>query len=103
MIGKSVDLIKNLITENTKGLDVKTLYKVISQALVDKALQQKDVIIEAVADEMRKFLERANITEEVRKVMRGMTVNLTVTFDFKDNPGSTKNGAKKSKSKSSKR
>lgn len=100
MIIKSVDLIKNLLSEGTKSFDMKTLYKMASQAFVDKALQQKDVLVQAVVNECKKFLETANLTEEIRKITEGMTVHLTVSFEFKKPEGKTpaKTAPKKSKS-----
>lgn len=77
------------------SLDVKTLAKAISMALdwkmvatevaklaVDRASKQKDQVLDVVAKEVSDFLERVNLTEEGKKVLDGMTIEVTAKLSY---------------------
>lgn len=77
------------------SLDVKTLARALSMALdwkliatevaklaVDRASKQKDQVLDVVAKEVSDFLERVNITEEGKKVLDGMTIEVTAKLSY---------------------
>lgn len=64
--------------------DLRSLSSDLVKALTDRAIKQKDLILDVIADEFRKFLERINITEETQKVLAGMKLNVQASLDFKD-------------------
>ncbi len=65
-------------------LDWRTLSREIVAAMTDKALKQKDFIVEAIAKEFSKFLAQVNIGDEAKKILEDMTLNISATVDFKN-------------------
>lgn len=61
--------------------------------LIRQLLKSKDEILKLVLSEIKKFLQKVDIHEEVRKAMEGMTleINATVTVKGKGRSLSTQN------------
>lgn len=69
-----------------KGLaqvwDLKSLSKDLAVALGEIAIKQKDLVIEVLAKEFSNFLSKINIAEETKKIMDGMTLELSAKVHF---------------------
>lgn len=70
--------------------DLRSLSKDLTMALTDKALKQKDVVIEALAKEFSVFLSKINIAEEAQRIMDGMTLEVSAKVHFDKNKKSVK-------------
>lgn len=64
--------------------DLKGLSKELATNLTERAVKQKDLLIEALAREFSNFLSKINITEEAQKILEGMSLNIQASLDFKD-------------------
>lgn len=70
--------------------DLKGFSTELAKTLTEKALKQKDLVIEALAKEFSKFLSQINISEEAQKVLEVMTLNIEASINFKDKKPSGK-------------
>lgn len=46
--------------------------------------KQKDILVDVLAREIKNFLAKVNISDELKKALQGMTINLNASFDFED-------------------
>lgn len=76
--------------EIMQGIDFKGLYRDLLRALLKKAGEQKDIVVDVLAREIKTFLGKVNITDELQKALRGMTINLNASFDFQKKGGKLK-------------
>lgn len=73
------NIIDNLFArEEGKSGMVPDLFRII----LGKLGQQKDVLVDVLAREIKTFLAKVNISDELKKALQGMTVNLNASFDF---------------------
>ncbi|MBF0105164.1 MAG: hypothetical protein HQM16_07540 [Deltaproteobacteria bacterium] len=75
---------KNLSWAVAQVLDLKGLSRDLVNALTEKALRQKDLIIDVIAKEFSKFLSKVNIAEEAHKILDGATLNVQASLNFKN-------------------
>lgn len=70
-----------------KGLmqvwDLKSISKDLVDSLVARALKQKDEIIEVMANELSKFLQRIDVSEELKNMMNDLTIHVDATVELK--------------------
>jgi|APSaa5957512535_1039671.scaffolds.fasta_scaffold138084_2 hypothetical protein len=83
-------------------LDLKNLSNDLVSAVTERALKQKDLVLDMMAKEFTAFLGRINVTEELQKVLKGMTLNLEASFDYKEDTPTKKRAATKKKAAKSK-
>lgn len=64
--------------------DLRGLSRDLAQVLGERIVKQKDIVVEALAREFSDFLARVNVSEEARKILQGMSLNITASVNFND-------------------
>lgn len=64
--------------------DIRGLSRELVAALTERAVKQKDILIDVMAREFSNFLARINLAEEAQKIMEGMTVTIQASVTFRD-------------------
>jgi hypothetical protein len=63
--------------------DLKSISKDLVDSLVARALKQKDEIIEVMANEFSKFLQRIDVSEELKNMMNDLSIHVDATIELK--------------------
>lgn len=63
--------------------DLKSVSKDLVDSLVARALKQKDEIIEVMANEFSNFLQRIDVSEELKNMMNDLSIHVDATIDLK--------------------
>ncbi|MBX7148015.1 hypothetical protein K1X76_02930 [bacterium] len=58
--------------------------------LLSKVEKNKDVLVEMLAKEVSKFLEKVNVGEEIAKAVKGLVINVSASVDFDSKTGKSK-------------
>lgn len=71
----------------------------VLSTVIKNAEKRKDDFLEIIAREISKFLSRINVSDELRKTLKGLKVKLNVEVEFEEKKGnlSTKTKLKSSK------
>lgn len=67
--------------------DIKGLSKDLVDGLITKAGKQKDVLLEALVQEISKYLRSIDISTELNKALDNLTVNINATIELKRKGG----------------
>lgn len=62
--------------------DIKAVTRDIVDGLVAKAVKQKDDVIAVVANEFSKFLQRINVSEELRRLTSDLSIHVDATIEL---------------------
>lgn len=71
---------KNIVTDSS-------LPRKMTVELLSKAERGKDEVLNILAREVSKFLEKVDVSKEISKALKGMIITLTASIDFKDKTG----------------
>jgi hypothetical protein len=66
--------------------DSKVRGEVFSNVL-SRAEKTKEDLMNVLAKEVSKFLGKINVSDEITKALKDLTINLTASLDFKDKKG----------------
>lgn len=71
---------KNIVTD-------RSLPRKVTLELLSKAERGKEEVLNILAKEVSKFLEKVDVSKEISKALKGMIITLTASIDFKDKLG----------------
>lgn len=67
--------------------DIKGLSKDLVDGLITRAGKQKDVLVEALIQEISRYLRGIDVSTELNKVLDDLTVNVNATIEIKRKGG----------------
>jgi hypothetical protein len=62
--------------------DIKNFSRDVLTAILERAGKHKDSLLESVSTEVANFLTKVNVSEEVRKILEGMTIKVEATVKY---------------------